>query len=75
MQASRVIAILIILIALLAFFVADGRPCKEHMVTEAEMSTLSRGFNAPLAGDYAQLGTIYRAEQADKTSDYILTRD
>jgi len=69
------LALLVILVALLLFLYFDGRPCKEHMVSQAEFSLLSRGFNAPIAGDYSNLGTIYRAEQADKTSDYVLTRD
>lgn len=65
---------IIVLVVVLVYLTYKPASAKERMISQAQYSLLSRGFNAPLAGDYSNLDIIYQAENADRTTDVQLTR-
>lgn len=69
------IALGLVIVLVLVLLYLNYRPAtaKERMISQAQYSLLSRGFNAPLAGDYSAMDIIYQAENADRTTDIQLT--
>jgi len=67
------VGLVIIILLLLVFIYIDNRPCQECMISEAQMMSLSKGFNASNVDDYANLAIIHNAEAANKTKDYTVS--
>lgn len=61
------------LLILLVWYVWYDSRSKEHMISEADVATISRGFNVPLAPDYEAIPVLAGAERASHTTDVILS--